>query len=94
MAKFLMLGKYSSEALKKMSSKRTEKAVSLIKKYGGEVDSMYAMLGEYDLLLIVNFPNIEQAIKISVALSKLTDISFTTSPAVSVEDFDKIMTEG
>jgi len=65
----------------------------LIKKFGGEVDSMYAMLGANDLLFIINFPNIEQAIKTSVAVSKLTNISFTTSPAVTVEEFDKMMTE-
>jgi hypothetical protein len=29
----------------------------------------------------------------SAALSKLTGISFTTSPAVTVEEFDKLMAE-
>ena len=33
----------------------------------------------------------EQAMKASVALSKLTGISFATYPAVTVEDFDKMM---
>ena len=31
--------------------------------------------------------------KASVALSKLTGISFTTSPAVPVEDFDKMIAQ-
>lgn len=93
MTSFLMFGKYSSEALKKISSKRTEKAIHLINSYGGEVISMYAMLGEYDLLLIVNFPDIQQAMKASIALNKMTAISFTTSPAVSVEEFDKLSSE-
>jgi hypothetical protein len=35
----------------------------------------------------------EQAVKASVALSKLTGIAFTTFPAVTVEDFDKLMAE-
>jgi uncharacterized protein with GYD domain len=42
-------------------------------------------------VLIVTFPGIEQATKASIALSKMTKISFTTSPAIPVEDFDKIM---
>lgn len=93
MATFFMFGEYSSEAIKEMSAERTDKANSLIKKFGGEVNSMYALLGEHDLVIIANFPGIEQAMKASVALSKLTGISLTTSPAVAVEAFDKMMTE-
>jgi len=93
MATFLMFGKYSSEALRGVSSKRTEEAVSLIKKFGGEVKAMYSLLGEKDLVIILTFPGIEEAMKASVALSKLTGISITTSPAVTVEEFDKMMTE-
>ncbi len=93
MTTFFMFGKYSSEALKEMSAERTDKAVNLIKKFGGEVNSMYALLGEQDLVLIVDFPGVEQAMKASVALTKMTGLSFTSSPAVAVEDFDKIIAE-
>jgi uncharacterized protein with GYD domain len=93
MATFLMFGRYSSEALKGMGSKRTEEARSLIKKFGGDVKAMYSLLGEKDLVIILTFPGIEEAMKASVALSKMTGISFTTSPAVTVEEFDKLMTE-
>jgi len=86
-----MFGKYSSESLKGMNAERTDKAVDLIKKSGGEVTSMYALLGEHDLVLIVNFSGIDAVMKASVALSKLTGIAFTTSPAVTVSEFDKIM---
>ena len=74
-----------------MSAERTDKAVSLIKKYGGELNSMYALLGEQDLVLIADFPELEQAIKASVALTKMTGVSFTSSPAVPVEEFDKMI---
>jgi uncharacterized protein with GYD domain len=90
MATFFMFGKYSAEALKPMSGERTKKAFSLIKKFGGEVKSAHALLGEQDLVLIVDFSEINQAIKTSVALGKLTGISFTTSPAVTIEEFDKL----
>ncbi len=91
MATFFMFGKYSPEALKAMSAERTDKAVSLIKKFGGELNSMYALLGEQDLVLIVDFPELEQAIKASVALTKMTGVSFSSSPAVPVEEFDKMI---
>ena len=93
MATFFMFGKYSSGALKEMSAKRTDKAANLVETFGGKVVSMYALLGEIDLALIVSFPGVEQAMKASVALGKMTGISFTTLPAVSVEAFDKMMAE-
>ncbi len=90
MAKFLMLGKYSQEAIKGISAERTKKAVSLIEKSGGKINSMYALLGNYDLALVVDLPGVPEAMKTSIALMDLTGISFTTSAAMSVEEFDKI----
>ncbi len=54
---------------------------------------MHVLLGEYDLLFCVTLPDVEIAIKASVALNRLTGISFTTCPAVTLEIFDKIMSE-
>lgn len=93
MATYLMFGKYSLGAVKEISAKRTDKAIAVIKKLGGELKSGYALLGENDLVLIVDLPDTEQAVKTSVALTKLLGISFTTSPAVTVEDFDKMVEE-
>lgn len=90
---FFMFGKYSTEALKGISSERTDKAVALIKKHGGEVKSMFCLLGEHDLIFIVEFPNIEQTMMASLDLHKLTGISFTTSPVVNVEEFDRLLEE-
>ncbi len=52
---------------------------------------MYATLGQNDLVLILDFPGVKEAMKASVALTKLTGIGFTTSPAVPVNVFDKMM---
>lgn len=90
---FMMFGKYSSEALKGISPERTDKAVEVIKKNGGKVISMYAVLGEHDLVLTLDFSDSEKALAASVALNQLTGISFTTSPVVEVEKFDKLITE-
>jgi uncharacterized protein with GYD domain len=91
MATFLMTGKYSSQALQEMSAKRTGAAVDLIRRCGGQVQSMYATLGCNDLVFIVEFPGVEDAMKASVALGRLTGIGFTTAPAVTVERFDKLI---
>jgi len=93
MATFLMFGKYSPEAVKKISPDRTEQAVKLAKKYQGEIKSMFALLGEFDLLFVANFPGADKAMQFSVSLSKLTGIAFTTYPALAVAEFDKLMAE-
>jgi uncharacterized protein with GYD domain len=61
MAKFLMLGKYSSEAVKGINPERTKKVTAAIEKAGGKVNSMYALLGAYDLVFIVELPGIQEA---------------------------------
>jgi len=90
---FMMFGNYSSEALRGVSSERTEKAIELIEQNGGKVVSMYAVMGEHDLVLTLDFPDAEKAFATSVALNRLTGISFTTSPVVEVEKFDKLVAE-
>ena len=90
MATFFMLGKYTAEAIKEISVRRTEQAIETIEHLGGEVMGVYAMLGEYDLLFCVKLPDIEAAMKASILMSRLTDISFTTCPAVKVETFDRL----
>ena len=90
---FIMFGKYSSDALRGISPARTDKAIELIKKNGGKIVSMYAVLGEHDLVFTLDFPDAEKVLATSVALNKLTGISFTTSPVVEVEKFDKLVAE-
>ena len=93
MSIFLMFGKYSLEATKDISPARTEKAREVIQKNGGKIISMYAVMGEHDLVLTIDFPDADKAIATSVALYKLTGIYFTTSPVVDVEQFDKLVGE-
>ena len=88
---FFMFGKYTSKAMEDISAERTQQAVSEIKKLGGEVNAMHVLLGEYDLCFCVTLPGVEEAMKASVNLGKLTGISFTTCPAVTVEAFDSLV---
>jgi len=92
METYFMFGKYSSESFTQMGTERTDKAITLITKYGGKVNAMYTLLGDQDIVLIVEFPDVEQVMKASIALTKMTNISFHTTPAIAVEDFDKIIT--
>jgi len=93
MSTFFMFGKYSSKGLKGMSRERTGSIIALIEKFDGTVNSMHVLLGENDLIFIVDLPSTEQAMKASVALGKQTGISFTSSPAVTVDEFDNMLSD-
>ncbi len=91
MSTYLMFGKYSLEGAKGISSKRTDQSMALLKKYGAELKAGYALLGKTDLLLIVEAPDTGKVMQLSAALGKLLGVSFSTAPAVSIEEFDKLM---
>ncbi|CAB5125038.1 hypothetical protein D3OALGA1CA_2837 [Olavius algarvensis associated proteobacterium Delta 3] len=92
MTTFFMFGNYSPESIKDMSIERTQQIVQEIQNLGGEMTAMHALLGEYDLLFCVQLPEVSDAMKASVALTRLSGISFTTCPGVSVETFDRMVT--
>jgi uncharacterized protein with GYD domain len=90
MATFFMFGKYSAEAAKGISAERTEKAREVVENLGGRIEQMYVLLGEYDLVIIAELPRMAEAMQASLALKRLTDISFFTAAAVPVEEFDQL----
>ncbi len=90
MAKFVMLGKYTQGSMEGISASRTDQAGKVIRESGGEVIGMYALLGAFDLILLVELPDIETAMQVSLKLTRLTGVGFLTSPAVDVETFDAL----
>lgn len=90
MATFFMFGKYSTEASLGISAERTVKVREAIEKVGGHVESIYVLLGEYDVVIIAEFPRMAEAMQASIILKRLTDISFFTAAAMTVEEFDKL----
>jgi len=86
-----MTGKYSSEAVKQISGERTTNAVEIIKQCGGKLVAAYATMGETDLVAIVEFSGISEAVKASVTLNRSMGISFSTVPVLPIDDFDKLV---
>ena len=93
MAMYLMFGKFSIDAVKEISAERTKKATAIVENCGGQVKAVYALLGEIDAVAVVDFPGVKEAMKASVELTKMLGISFTTAPAVTIEEFDKLIEE-
>ena len=55
MATFIMKGRYSTEAIKRISGERTTKATDIVQQCGGKLVAAYATMGETDLLAFVEF---------------------------------------
>ena len=91
METFFMFGKYSPDAMKEISKERTQQLIDIVGRFGGEILSMYALLGAYDLVLITRFPDMKEALQASVTITKQMGISFSTLPALSVEEFDRLV---
>ena len=94
MSTFIMFGKYTAEGFTNMSQERTGKIVEIIKKRNGNILKMFAILGEYDLLFLVDFQNTKTAMQTSVEIAHYSGINFSTSPALPVEMFDELMGGG
>lgn len=91
MGTFFMFGRYTSDAAEGISAERTAKARQVFKDLGGQIKYIYALLGEYDVVLIAELPNMAAAMQASIALKKLSGVSFFTAAAMPIEDFDRMM---
>jgi uncharacterized protein with GYD domain len=91
MGTFFMFGRYSSDAAEGISAERTAKARQVITGLGGKIKDIYALLGEYDVVIIAELPNMAEAMQASIGLKKLSGISFFTAAAMPVEDFDRLL---
>jgi uncharacterized protein with GYD domain len=91
MQTFFLFGRYSSDAVEGISADRTTKARQLIESLGGQVKGIYALMGEYDVVVIAELPNMAGAMQASLALKKLTGVSFFTAAAMPIEEFDRLM---
>jgi len=93
MATFFMFGRYSKNALDQVSVDRTRQAHQVVGELGGQIKAIYALLGEYDLVMIVELPRMAEAMQASITLKRLTDICFFTTAAMPVEEFDQMVGE-
>lgn len=93
MSTFFMFGRYSADSAKEISVERTRTVHRAIEEFDGKIKAIYALLGEYDLVIIAELPRMAEAMKVSVALKRLTDISFFTTAAMPIEEFDQLVGE-
>ncbi|MFP4376883.1 MAG: GYD domain-containing protein [Spirochaetales bacterium] len=90
MTTFFLFGTYTKDAIDGIDAKRTRLAEEIITGFGGRLHSVYALLGQYDIVMIAELPDMPEAVQASIALYKRTGITFTSAPALPVADFDRL----
>lgn len=91
MQTYFFFGSYTQASLHEARSNRTDVAVGILEELNGQILSIYALLGEHDLVIIANLPGNTEALKASVSLSREIGVQFSTRPAVSVDRFDSLL---
>lgn len=90
MTTFFFFGSYTEDAIEGIDARRTKAAEEIITGFGGKLRSVYALLGESDIVMIAELPAVPEALQVSIALTRATGIRFRSAPAMPVADFDRL----
>ena len=95
MSTFVTLWKYTKDGLvdMKKTPERFEVVKKLINDAGGKLVSIYGLIGEYDVLTIMEMPDERVATATILKICSKGRIIPMTMTALSIEDFLKIAQE-
>lgn len=89
MANYILLGKLTHQGITQIKevSKRFDNFKKLVELKGGKLIAEYATFGRYDYVIIVDFPNDQAALEVSVKTGTKGNVTFETCRAFPFEDF-------
>jgi uncharacterized protein with GYD domain len=92
MAKFLVYGSYAADGvkglLKEGGSSRKAAVEKAIAGLGGRVESFYFAFGDHDVYVVVDAPDAQAAVAMSLAVNATGAVAVKTAPLLTVEDMD------
>ncbi len=95
MAKYLIQASYTAEGLKGLqkdkASGRKQAITQLIEGLDGKVESLYYALGDHDVVLIVDVPDIVTGAALSLNVSASGLVRTKSTALLSVEEVDRAL---
>lgn len=93
MAIFVALGKTTDDGIRQMDnlSFRHEHAKERVEQAGGKIICSYALLGQYDYLVVLEFSDESTAMKFLSREASRGHVRYETMPAISMEDFGTVI---
>jgi uncharacterized protein with GYD domain len=95
MAKYLIEGSYTAEGLKGLqkdkASGRKQAVTKVLEGLEGKLEAMYFAMGEHDVVLIVDVPDIATAAALSLGVSATGLVRTRSTALLSVEETDRAL---
>lgn len=95
MAKFISLVNYTAKGIEKIkeSPNRLDAFKQLCESMGVTVDGFFLTMGRYDLVVIVDAPDLNTAAKVVLTTGSAGAISTETLPAFTEAEFRQVVSE-
>lgn len=95
MAKFISLVNYTAKGIEKIkeSPNRLDAFKQLCESMGVTVDGFFLTMGRYDLVVIVDAPDLKTAAKVILTTGSAGAISTETLPAFTEAEFRQVVSE-
>jgi uncharacterized protein with GYD domain len=95
MSKYLIHGSYTAEGLKGLqkdkASGRRDSITKLMESVGGKLDAIYYTLGEDDVIIIVDVPDLVTCTALAIAVSASGLVRTRTTALLTVEETDRAL---
>jgi uncharacterized protein with GYD domain len=93
MPHLVMLLRYTQQGIAKIkeSPARLDAAKKAAEKVGGKVHAWYLTMGQYDAVLITEFPNDEAGAKFALSVGSLGNVTTETLKAFTEAEYRKII---
>jgi uncharacterized protein with GYD domain len=93
MPAFIILSSFTNEGVRavKDTTKRAEKFKELAKQNGATVKDIYWTLGRYDVVAIVDAPDVTSMTALGLSLGMAGNVRTETLPAFTADDMAKVL---
>ena len=95
MAKFISLVNYTAKGIDKIkeSPNRLDAFKQLCESMGVTVEGFFLTMGRYDVVIMVDAPDLKTAAKVILATGSAGAVSTETLPAFTEEEFRQVISE-
>ena len=97
MAKFLVQATYSADGLRGLQKEKASGRQDVVKRavaaLDGKVESMYFSVGDHDVVLIVDLPDIIAGTALAIAVSASGLVRTRTTPLLTIEETDRALSK-
>ncbi|HEY2524459.1 MAG TPA: GYD domain-containing protein [Candidatus Binataceae bacterium] len=95
MASYVILSHYTHQGIEhvKQSPDRVDALKKIFNKHGAKIKDFYALLGQYDSLLIVDAPNDETVAKLCLHVAEQGNVRIETHRAFTETEFRKLLSD-